>query len=88
MGFLDFLFKPKEELPENKPLFEEETISIKVKPLSDKGVTQIKSGKWRAFVNVPTKKDNKVKYTQLHVGYFNTKEEAQEARYEYIEKLK
>lgn len=87
MGFLDFLFKPKVELPEIEPIWKEEITPVKVN-YSDKGVSQIKSGKWRAFINIPSKKDNKVKYTQVHIGYYNTKEEAQEARYHYIEKLK
>lgn len=98
MGFLDFLFKPKEELPQivqrqeaTPPSFKGVgTIPEKIK-YSNKGVTLIKSSKsnpWQSYFSIVKKIDGKAKSVKFHIGNFSTKEEAQKARWEFIENLK
>lgn len=101
MGFLDFLFKSKEEIPEFKFVNSEdiprpERYTVGIDPLpreySDKGVGKCKSKKnpWRAYVAFSVR-DNAGKKTKSyvhHIGQYPTKEEAQKARWEFIENLK
>ena len=100
MGFLDFLFKPKVELPKQEPLWESsepvwerpKVTLEKTRQYSDKGVGICKSKKnpWRAYLafSVRDTKGNKTKTYTYHIGQYSTKEEAQKARWEFIENLK
>ena len=119
MGFLDFLFKPKVELPKQEPDYVEKQYchsdnhkagnypsSMKIKfednwyqsgvdPLprqySDKGISRSASKKnpYRATLTINTKnKKSEPIYHSVHIGVFATKEEAQKARWEFIENLK
>lgn len=97
MGFLDFLFKPKVELPKQEPLWESsepvwerpKVTLEKTRQYSDKGVTRRNSrksdGRWVAQISFRLKEG---KPTTIYVGTYNTKEEAQKARWEFIENLK
>lgn len=96
MGFLDFLFKSKVELPEDKPIFTEVTwdrptyeCNCEEHTYSDKGITRRKTrksdGGWVAQISFRLKEG---KSTTIYVGTYDTKEEAQKARWEFIENLK
>lgn len=89
MGFLDFLFRPKVELPKQEPIWvQEESPLISY---SDKGISfrkELKNKPWAAYLALTKGKKGNVKTTQYHIGYFETKEEAQEARWKFIENLK
>lgn len=90
MGFLDFLFRSKVELPKQDPIWiQEESPLINY---SNKGVTFSKScpkdKPWMAYLALTKGSKGNVKTIQFHIGYFKTKEEAQQARWEFIENLK
>lgn len=58
---------------------------------SDKGITfreNNKANPWQSYFSITKKIDGKHKTIQFHIGYFPTKEEAQKARWEFIENLK
>lgn len=86
MGFLDFLFKSKTELHEDKPTCE---CNCKERTYTDKGITkkQNKQGEsWIAQLYIA--RGSKKESVQIYIGSYDTKEQAQKARWEFIENLK
>ena len=80
----NWLFRNKEEVP--KPTWEEEpVINVTPREYTDKGVSY-NGNRWRAHVYIArgTVKDS----YNIYLGSFKTKEEAQEVRWNFIEKLK
>lgn len=57
---------------------------------SDKGVSKTgnKKNPWRARLNFNKKVEGKYQTINFHIGVYPTKEEAQKARWEFIESLK
>lgn len=96
MGFLDFLFKKNYDTEDIVDPVHDYAYYKEADPLpreySDKGVGKCKSKKnpWRAYIAFSVR-DNAGKKTKSyvhHIGQYPTKEEAQKARWEFIENLK
>lgn len=96
MGFLDFLFKKNyndEDIvgPVNDYAYYKGIDPLPIE-YSDKGVGKCKSKKnpWRAYLSFSTRDGNgsKTKTFSYHIGQYPTREEAQKARWEFIESLK
>jgi len=94
MGFLDFLFKKNyndEDIvdPIHDYAYHKQDIDPLPRKYSDKGVTKKRNKQgesWIAqlYIARGTKKDS----IQIYIGSYATKEEAQKARWEFIESLK
>lgn len=87
----NWLFRNKEEVPD--PIWKEEPVINHVIPreYSDKGISKSASkiNPYRATLTVNTKnKKGESVYHNVHIGVYKTKEEAQKARWEFIENLK
>lgn len=97
MGFLDFLFKKNYDTedivdPIHDYAYDKQDADPLPREYSDKGVTfrkNLKSKPYLAYITLNKKnKDGKAKAHQFYIGYYSTKEEAQKARWEFIESLK